>query len=63
MYALSFAFELIFSYERKSNKARLDFAFGGLDLFFFKLLLFLFRPKTVISTSQIDSFTDRRELN
>lgn len=35
------------------------------SIYFFKIiiLLFLFRPKTVISTSQIDSFTDRRELN
>ena len=63
MYALSIAFELIFSYEPKSNKPRLDFAFGGLNcIFFFIILLFLFRRKTVINSSCIDSLTDRKEL-
>lgn len=66
MCALSIAFELIFSYEPKSNKPGLDFAFGGLDCIFIIIiiiiLLFLSRHETVINTAHIDPFTDRKEL-
>lgn len=34
MYVFFFVFELIFSYEWKLNKVRLDFVFGGFNLFF-----------------------------
>jgi len=60
MYALSIAFELIFSYESKSNKPRLDFAFVSLDCIVFNILLFLSRHKTAIDPSHKNP--DRKEL-